>query len=210
MAGEPWIDDTGAELGAQVDREVGHAETVGELARAAHGLRRAAAGLAVVLRIRPQFQGDPHRLAAFPCHEQGRYRAVHATAHRHQHAIRRWGQGRTSAYRATECPVQGIGRKLGRVALGDAEPAELGFDLLRAEPRSIEQRRAADQADDGTASRNHCATTACVKASIHDAPLRATGVNHQRDSDEVTACSATSRTGEGVLGHMSAPGGLSR
>ena len=64
VVGQPGIDDAGAELGAQVDREVGHAQAVRQLARAADRLRRAAARLAVVLRVGPQLERDPDRLRA--------------------------------------------------------------------------------------------------------------------------------------------------
>ena len=56
VLGQPRLDDPGAELGAQIDRQVRHAQAVRHLARAAHRLRRAAARLAVVLRIGPQLQ----------------------------------------------------------------------------------------------------------------------------------------------------------
>ena len=58
---EPAVDDAGAELRAQVDREVRHAELVRELARAAHRLRRAAAEIAVVLAGPTTARASPRR-----------------------------------------------------------------------------------------------------------------------------------------------------
>jgi hypothetical protein len=58
VIGEPAVDDAGAKLGAQIDREMGHAKPMRELARAAHGLRGAAARLAVVLGVGPELERD--------------------------------------------------------------------------------------------------------------------------------------------------------
>ena len=63
MVGEPAVDDAGAELGAQVDREVRQAVAVGERAGAADGLGRAAAALAVVLGVGPELERDADDVA---------------------------------------------------------------------------------------------------------------------------------------------------
>ena len=82
MIGEPTVDDAGSELGAQVDREMRHAELVGELARAADGLCRTAAELAVVVGVRPQLERHGDCFLARLAYEQRRDGAVDATAHR--------------------------------------------------------------------------------------------------------------------------------
>src|ERR1700679_1191637 len=62
MIGQPAIYHAGAELLAQVDREVREAHAMGDIARGAHRLRRAAAALAVVLRVSPPLERPRHRL----------------------------------------------------------------------------------------------------------------------------------------------------
>ena len=168
VVGEPTVDDAGAELGAQVDREVRHAEAVGKLARAAHGLRRAAARLAVVLGVRPQLERDADGLGAVAGDEQRGDCTVDTAAHRDEHARRGRGEPRLLARGPAERAVQGIGGELGGVALGGAEPAELRFDLLGADPRGLEQRDAADQADGGAAGGDRRAAATRVEAGIED------------------------------------------
>ena len=89
----------GAELGAQVDREMRHPELVRELAGAAHGLGRAAAELAVVLGVRPQLEGHPDRLVAARRDQQRGDRAVDAATHRDQRALGSGGKRRAPARR---------------------------------------------------------------------------------------------------------------
>ena len=101
---------------------------------------RAAAALAVVLGVGPQLERDRDRLAARG-RQQRRDRAVDAAAHRHQRPARRRAPQQCSLADArTERAVQSVGRKLGGVQLAGAEPAELGCDLLRADPRRLEHR----------------------------------------------------------------------
>jgi hypothetical protein len=122
VIGEPAVDHAGAKLGAQVDRQVGHSELVRELARTAYGLCRAAAELAIVLRVRPQLERHANGLVATLADEQRGDCAIDAAAHRHERASRRRAQGRPGARGATQRSVQRVGRELGRVALGDAQP----------------------------------------------------------------------------------------
>jgi hypothetical protein len=64
VIGEERLDDAGAELLAQVEREVRQAHAVRHGAGQAHGVRRAARRLGVIVRIGPQLERHGDRLAA--------------------------------------------------------------------------------------------------------------------------------------------------
>ena len=63
VAGQERLDDAGAELRAQVEREVRQAHPVRDRAREPDRVRRAARRLGVVLRVGPQLERDRDRLA---------------------------------------------------------------------------------------------------------------------------------------------------
>ncbi len=205
MIGQPAVDDAGAELRAQVDRQVRHAQLVRQLARAAHGLRRAAAEIAVVLRVRPQLERHADGLAARLADEQRRHGAVDAAAHRHERASGMRRQACPCARRRPQRAVQRVGRQLRRVALGGAQPAELPRDLPRPDPRGVEQRRAAQQAHRGAAGGERGAAAARVEAGVRDAAVRAARIERDRHADQIAARGAAGGAGERVVRAVTAP-----
>jgi hypothetical protein len=100
--------------------------------------------------------------------------------------------------------VERVGRELGRVALGGAQPSKLLRDRLGADPRRVEQGRLAEQAHGGAAGRHHRATAARVEAGILDRPVGAVGVDGERDADDVPARGSAGGAGEGVNGGVPA------
>ena len=117
VAGEPGVDDTGAEVGAQIDREVRQSESMRERARAAHSSRRAAAGLAVVLRVRPQLERHRDRLRALAREQQRSDRAVDAAAHRDERARRLVRERCPLAHACAERACESVRGELGGVPL---------------------------------------------------------------------------------------------
>ena len=208
VIGQPALDHAGAELRSEVDRQVRHAQAVRQLARAAHGLRRAAAGLAVVLGVGPQLERHPDRLLAALGDQQRGDGAVDAAAHRHERARGHGRQAGLLARRPAEGAVQRIGRQLRGVALGGAQPAELPGDLLGPDPGCAQQRRAAQQGDRRAAGRDRRAAAARVEAGVGDGPLRATRIDGQRDADQIAAGRAAGGARTGVGRDMPATQGV--
>ncbi len=209
VLGEPAVHHARAELRAQVDREMWHAETVREAPRGAHGLRGAAALLAVVLRVGPQLERTAHRLVPFARDEQRGDRAVHAAAHRDERAARGLLDGGLASGRA-ERAVQRIGGELGGVHLRGQQPAQLLGDLLGADPRGVEQWAAADQRDGGRARGLGCAAAARVEARLVDLTPGAlcAGGERERDPDQIAAGRATRGARVGARGDRArAPAG---
>jgi hypothetical protein len=101
--------------------------------------------------------------------------------------------------------VQGVGGELGGVSLGDAEAAKLGGDLLGPDAGGVEQRRAAEQADDGAAGGDRGAAAARVEAGVGDRAIGAVGVDEKRDADQVAAGGATGGAGACAGGRVPAP-----
>jgi hypothetical protein len=182
-----------------------HAETVRELARTAHGLRGAAARLAVVLGIGPELERDGDGLGAAARDQQGGDGAVDTAAHRDERALRRVREVRLLAGGRAERAVQRVGGELGGVALGVAEPAELGGDLLGSDAGGVEQWRATKQADGGAAGGDRGAATARVEAGVGDRAVAAVGVERERDPDQVAAGGATGGAGAGAVRRVPAP-----
>ncbi len=147
MVVEERADDAGAELGAQVEREVRHPHPVRQRTGMADRLRGAAGALAVVLLVGPQLERDGDRVAAVATGEQRDDRAVDAAGHRHQRALVADGSGqlRLFAYGRTQCPRERVGDQLGGVELAGGESAELLREVVRAEPCGVEQRHPLDQ-----------------------------------------------------------------
>ena len=149
VAGKERRDDARAEAIAQVDGQVRDPERVGDRARQAHRLRRAAALLAVVGRVGPELERHGEDLR--PTIELRRQATalstppLIATSTRSRPACGRREQRLTAERGGPQRPVQGIGGELGAVAADRAQPAELGLDLGGREQRRLGQRRAVDQ-----------------------------------------------------------------
>ncbi len=141
MVVEKRRDDAGAELGAQVEREVRQAHPVRERTRVADRLRRAAGALAVVLLVGPQLERDGDRVAAVAAGQQRDDRAVDAAGHRHQRPLLARGRRQRGlrADRRPERPRERVGDQLGGVELAGGEPAELPGEVVGAESRGVEQ-----------------------------------------------------------------------
>ena len=171
-----------------------------------HGLRRAAAEVAVVLGVRPQLQRHRDRLRSTLGHEQGGDGAVDATAHRDEGAPGARRHARR-ACGAAERAVQRVGCQLGSVALCGAEAAELGRDLIGPDARRVEQRRPPEHPDDSTAGGDARTAAARVGAGVGDPPEIAGGIERERDADEIAAGGASGRAGVSVGGRVPAPVG---
>jgi hypothetical protein len=97
----------------------------------AHRARRAAAALAVVLRVAPQLEGDGHGLRARPRGEKRRDGGVDAAGHRDQDALAGASKGSVPFFAGglAERDVHRVGGEVGGVQLAGAQPAELAGDL---------------------------------------------------------------------------------
>ena len=71
--------------------------------------------------------------------------------------------------RGAERDVQRVGGQLGGVELARREPAQLGGDLPRADPRGVEHARAAHQLDRRRARRDRRAAARGLEARVDDA-----------------------------------------
>ncbi len=192
VPGQPPVDDARPELLAQVDREVRHAEAVGELAGAPHGVGRAAARLAVVLGIGPQLERARDRLAVARDEQRGD-RAVNAAAHGDERASL-GGSERGVARRGSEGAVERVGRELGGVELRSDQPAELLGDLAPADPGGVEQAAPPRERDGGAAGGLGGAAAARVEARVGDRPAGV--VQRERQAHEVSARRTARGAGE--------------
>ena len=163
VAVEEAVHDLGAEALAQVEREVRDAHAMGELARAAHGLRRAAALLAVGAGVGPQLERDRHDLVAGVERELSRGGGVDAR--------RSWrracGGGLASTRdgpvlrRGAERAVERVGRELGGVALRRASARRARRATSSASERHASRKRPSlDALDDGARRGRECAAAA--------------------------------------------------
>ena len=198
MGGEPRLDHLRAELRAQVDREVRESEAVGERARAANRLRRAAAALAVVLGVGPQLERHGDRTRAGQHRSEG---AVDAAAHRDERPAPPGGERRLRARRLAERPVQGVRGKLGRVALRRDQTAQRSRDLVGADARRIEQLAALRERRSGASGGDRAAAAVRVEPRGDDA-LAVEGHRHPHD---VAAGRAAGRAGACARRHEAAP-----
>ena len=180
VAGQERVDDAGAELGAQVEREVRQPHPVRERAGEPDGVGRAARGLGVVLRVGPQLERDGGGVLAG---QQRGDRGVDAAAHGHERAAGIGRDRRVGAGGGAERAVQRVGGQVGGVELARRQPAELGGDRVRAHARGVEHVRAVDQRDGGRAGRRHRPAAGGLEAGGGDA----VAVDAQRDPDQVTA-----------------------
>jgi hypothetical protein len=169
---EPRRHDAGAELLAQVEREVRQAHAVRERAGDAHRVRGAARRLGVVRLVGPQLERDGDRLAAPARAQQGSDGGVDAAAHGDQRARRIARQCRVGARGEAERAVERVGRELGGVQLARRQPAQLGGDRVGADAGGGEQVRALDERDGGGARGGHGTAARGLEAGRGDAPAR--------------------------------------
>ena len=145
VRGQERVDDAGAEAVPQVEREVRQAEPVRERPRFAHGRRRAARALGVVLRVGPQLDRHRDHVVARLGAEQRHDGRVDAAAHGHERAAGHPRRAPVGPGRGPERAVQRVGGQLGRVQLARTQAAELVGDVVHAHPRGLEQRAAAHE-----------------------------------------------------------------
>ena len=203
MVGQPVIDHARAELRAQVDRQMGHAHAVGQRARAANRLRRAAAQIAIVFGIGPQLERHPDGLRARPSRRAARpprcrHRRSCATSIRSQ-AGASVACSRAAAPSA-RCSASAASSAAWRLA--GLRPTELRRDLLGADPRRAEQRSAPQEPDRRAARRDGRATAAGVETGVRDPPVCAVGVDGDRDADQIAARRPAGGARAGALGQM--------
>ena len=158
VLGQPRLGDAGAELLAEVEREVQEVHAVREPARRAHG-GRAAGALGVVVGIRPELERHRRQVAPVAGREQRGMTALSAAAHGDEHAVGALREHRVGADRLAERAVQRVGREVGRVELAGAEASQLGGDVRRADPGRVEDVRAVRELDGGGCGGQHGAAS---------------------------------------------------
>jgi hypothetical protein len=93
--------------------------------------------------------------------------------------------------------MKGVGGKDGGMPVGGREPAELGLDLVRPDPRRLENggvlRQLGDRRGRGGA---HGAALAIERDALDPRTTK-----EKRDADQVSAWSATRRSAEGSHGY---------
>ena len=180
VAGQERVHHPGAELLAQVEREVRQAHPVRDRAREADGVGRAARRLGVVGRVGPQLERHGGRPLARPERGDG---GVAAAAHGDERTsgIRRQRGARPGG--GAERAVQRVGRQVRGVELARRQAAELGGDLVRADARGVEHGGALDQRDGGRAGRDRRAAAGGLEAR----PSHAVAIDAQRDAYQVAA-----------------------
>ncbi len=171
-----------------------------------HRLRRAAALLAVVLRVRPQFERDRDRLGAALAHEQRRNGAVDPSAHRHERAPGAPARAaRTRARPGPSARCSASAASSAACSFAGAQPAELLGDLLRADPRRLEQCRAREQRHRGAAGRDRSRRSRARRIRRRRSRPRPLALGQgQRDAHEVAARGSAGGAGEGALGRVPA------
>ena len=197
VARQEGIDDAGAELLAQVEREVRHPHPVGDRARDAHGVGAAARGLGVVLRVGPQLERDRDGAVAG---QQRRHGRVHPAAHRHERPAGVGRDGRPCPRRAAERAVQRVGGEVSGVELPRRQPAQLGGDRVRAHPRRVEHRLAVDQRRGRRAGGGERAAAGGLEADRR----HAVALDPHGEADQVAARGAAGASGE-AAGDLGAP-----
>ncbi len=195
------LDDGVREPVLHVERDVRKAHRVRERAGADDRLRRAAALGAVHPLIGPQLERHGHDLVPGPAGEQRGGGTVHAPAHPDQHAVRRRIDADVLACpRLRQAAVQRVCGEIGRVALAGREPAELGHDPLRADPRRLEQGRILGEQRARAGGRERRAAALGVEGDLgHPA-----GVGPDRDPHQVAAHMPAGAADERAVGHRPA------
>ena len=202
VVGQERIDDPGAELGPQVEREVRQPHLVRDAAGDPHRVGRAARSLAVVLRVRPQL--ERHRRGVL-LHEQRRHRRVDPAAHRHQRRAPDPAPARRRRGRRRQRAVERVGGQVGGV--------ELARRRRRARRRSRAGRRARrrartrlDQRDGRRAGRRHRPAAGGVEA----AAVTRSPSTRTRDADQVAAAAPPAAPSWAPGGRTPSPAGCSR
>ena len=188
----------------QVERQVRQAQPVGQRPGADDRLRRAAASRPIRVPVGPQLQRHRDHLGAAAALEQRRDGGVDAAADRHQHAVcarRRVGEALARRGRGAERPVERVGGQLGGVAALRREPAQLGGNLRRPDPRRLQHAGALDRLGDRGA-RGHRRRAALGVEARRD---HAASLDRERDADEVPARRASRGAAEGAVGRRPAP-----
>ncbi len=113
VTGDERLDNAGAKLLAQVDREMRQAHRVRKPAGLGHRRRRAAAALRIVLDVGPELERDGGGRARLAAQQRG-HGTVDATAHRDERSsARRRPQRRPRACRGAQRSRQRIAGNLG-------------------------------------------------------------------------------------------------
>ena len=175
LVGEPVLDDAGAELGAQVDRQVRHAERVRERARAADRLRRAAAETRRRCWGPPTARASPPTGSSPPSATSRAATALStppliATSVRPSAGASRV-PGERAAAPSARCSASAASSAAWRLA-GLSPPSSSAISS-RADARGVEQRRVAQQRDDRAAGGDRGAAAAGVEAGVGDRAVRA-------------------------------------
>ena len=200
---EEGLDDAGAELLAQVEGEVRDAHSVRQRPGAAHRLSRAARALAVVGRIGPQLEGDRRDIASGARLEQRGDGAVHAAAHGDEDAAGHRRQAAVGPGGGAEPARQGVGGKLGGVALGGAQATELVGDVVRADAERVEQPTATDEGDRRAPRGQDRAAAGGVEPGVGDALAR----DCHRNTHQVAAGGAAGGAAGRTVREVAAPDG---
>ena len=198
VARQPRLDHPGAELRAQVEREVRHPHPVGERARDAHRVRRAARRLGVVGLVGPQL--ERHRDRALAGEQRG-HRRVHPAAHRHERAALVERDRSAGSRGEPERAVQRVGGQVCRVQLARREPAELVGDRARPDARGIEHRRARHERHRRRSRGDHRAAAGSLEAGLG----HPRAVDPDPDGHQVTARGAAGRSHGSAGGHVPLP-----
>ena len=169
VPGDERLDHAGAELVAQVDREVREAERVRERARLRDRRGRAAAALCVVLAVGPQLERDRDGLALRVRQKRGD-RAVDAAAHRDERprvasvrARRARARARTAAPSARASASAATSAACSLPGLSPPSSAAISRG---SDPGRVEHRRPAHERDRGAPGGGRSAATLGLEAGV--------------------------------------------
>ena len=186
VLGQPGLHHAGAELVAQVEAEVCQAHPVGDRARDAHRVGRAARAIGIVGGIAPQLEGHCRRVRAAAQGGDGR---VDAAAHGHQRALGIDGGGAVGGHRPPQGARERVGGELGRVELPGTQSAQRVGDGVRADARRLEDARPAHELDGGAARGDGRAAARRLEAGVG----HAVAVDGDADAHEIAARGAAGR-----------------
>ena len=178
----------------------------------AHRLRRAAAELAVVLRVRPQLERHADGLARPPRATSSAATALStppliATSVR-RGAARAASRARARRLPSARCSASAASSAAWRLAgLSPPSSSAISSAPMRAAPAAALPRT---QPDGGAAGGDRRAAAAGVKAGVRDPPLGAGGVERERDAHQIAARRPAGGAREGVCRAVTAPQRSSR
>ena len=186
IAGDELVDDPGAEVGLQVEREVGHVQRVRQPPGAEHRQRRAAAPGCVGALVGPQLERHRDHLRPALALAQRRDCGVDAAAEGHQHPLAPRGrrcQPGARAGRGGERAVQRVGGQIRGVPALGPEPTELRRDRVGADPGRVEDVGVVRELGGRRCRRGGGRAALGVEAHAGDRP-----VSHlEREADQVAA-----------------------